>query len=139
MGLGGGLLVPTVLRLYWSRFNGGGFAIGTFVGLVAAILHKQIWAALANSFNVGELNDWKMFTMLLIIGLIASIIGTYITKPTDRKVTEHFYKTTDLEGIDYIGLTTSEIKYLKILYENDYKARLNVIASRIGLNPSNVS
>lgn len=94
MGLGGGLLVPTVLRLYWSRFNGGGFAIGTFIGLVAAVLHKQIWAILANSFNVGELNDWKMFTMLFIIGLVASIIGTYITKPTDRKVTEHFYKTT---------------------------------------------
>ncbi len=53
--------------------------------------------------------------------------------------TEHFHRTCELEGIDHIGLTTSEIKYLKILYENDYKARLNIIASRLGLNPRHVS
>jgi len=49
--------------------------------------------------------------------------------------TNHFHRACQLEGIDHIGLTTSEIKYLKILYENDGKARLNVIASRLGLNP----
>ena len=53
--------------------------------------------------------------------------------------TEHFHRTCELEGIDHIGLTGNEIKYLKILHENDYKARLNVIASRLGLNPRHVS
>ena len=52
---------------------------------------------------------------------------------------EHFNKTCALEGIDNIGLTGSEIKYLKILYENNYQARLNVIASRLGLHPRHVS
>lgn len=52
---------------------------------------------------------------------------------------EHFNKTCELEGIDHIGLTGNEIKYMKILYENDSKARLNVIASRLGLHPRHVS
>jgi holliday junction DNA helicase RuvB len=52
---------------------------------------------------------------------------------------EHFSKTCDLEGIDHIGLTTNEIKYLKILYDNEGKARLNVIASRLGLHSRHVS
>ena len=51
----------------------------------------------------------------------------------------HFHKMCELEGIDHIGLTNNEIKYMKILYENDYKVRLNVIASRMGLNPRHVS
>lgn len=99
MGLGGGLLVPSVLRLYWARFNGGGFTIGTIVGLIAAILNTQIWDALNHFFNVGPLNDWKMFIMLLTIGLIASVIGTYITKPTNRETLERFYRMTKPFGL----------------------------------------
>jgi MFS family permease len=99
MGLGGGLLVPSVLRLYWARFNGGGFAIGTVVGMAAAILDKQIWDLLNKFFDFGPLNDWKMFVMLFIIGLSASIIGTFLTKPTAREVVEHFYKTTKPFGL----------------------------------------
>jgi SSS family solute:Na+ symporter len=99
MGLGGGLLVPTVLRLYWSRFNGGGFTIGTIVGLIAAVFNQQIWTLLNKVVDLGELNDWKMFVLLFVIGTGASIIGTYLTKPTDRKIVEHFYKTTKPFGL----------------------------------------
>jgi len=94
MGLGGGLLVPGILRFYWARFNGGGFAIGTTVGLIAAVLNRQIWALLTRFFDLGEINDWKLFVLMLVIGLIATIIGTYLTRPTDKKVLENFYKTT---------------------------------------------
>jgi Na+/proline symporter len=41
MGLVGGIMIPTVLRLYWWRFNGGGFALGTLVGLAATLLHRR--------------------------------------------------------------------------------------------------
>ena len=37
--------------------------------------------------------------MFLLIGLIASIAGTYLTKPTDPKVLENFYKTTRPFGL----------------------------------------
>jgi Holliday junction DNA helicase RuvB len=52
---------------------------------------------------------------------------------------DHFYKTCEIESIDPKGLTGNEVKYLKILYENDGSARLNVLGSRLGLNPKHVS
>ena len=52
---------------------------------------------------------------------------------------DHFHKTCDIESIDPKGLTGNEVKYLNILYENDGTARLNVLASRLGLHPKHVS
>jgi Holliday junction DNA helicase RuvB len=52
---------------------------------------------------------------------------------------DHFHRTCQIESIDPKGLTGNEVKYLKIIYENDCSARLNVIASRLGLNPKHVS
>jgi len=40
MGLGGGMMVPLILRMYWWRFNGGGFATGMLFGTVAAIAQR---------------------------------------------------------------------------------------------------
>ena len=31
---------------------------------------------------------------MLMVGLVGAVAGTYLTKPTDPKVLEHFYKTT---------------------------------------------
>jgi Holliday junction DNA helicase RuvB len=53
--------------------------------------------------------------------------------------TDHFHRTCQIESIDPKGLTGNEVKYLEILYENDGSARLNVIASRLGLHPKHVS
>lgn len=36
MGLGSGLIIPQVIRWYWWRFNGYGFAAGVFAGMLAA-------------------------------------------------------------------------------------------------------
>ena len=51
----------------------------------------------------------------------------------------HFYRTCEIESIDPKGLTLNEVRYMKILYESNGSARLNVIASRLGLNPKHVS
>ena len=52
---------------------------------------------------------------------------------------DHFHKTCEIESIDPHGLAGNEIKYLKILYDNEGSARLNVLASRLGLHPKHVS
>jgi len=90
MGLGGGLLVPNFLRLYWWRFNGGGFAIGTVVGLIGAIVQRLIFP---------DLDERLQFMIMMTIGLLGSIIGTYLTQPTNRKILEYFYKTTRPFGL----------------------------------------
>lgn len=49
----------------------------------------------------------------------------------------HLLRAFDLEGLDKLGLTRVEQKYLRILAEGDN--RLNVIAGRLGLPPRTVS
>ena len=85
MGLWSGLSVPLVLRLYWWRFNGGGFASGMTVGVLGAILQRAFWPGLPE--------EWQ-FTFLTLLSLVAAIAGTYLSSPTDENVLTHFYKTT---------------------------------------------
>jgi len=103
MALGGGLVVGMTLRFYWWRFNGAAFAIGTAVGMVGAVVMRVVNANLADDAQfmfagidlVWFLVDPRgQFLLTMAIGFAGSIFGTYVTKPTDRKVLEHFYQTT---------------------------------------------
>ncbi len=90
MGLMGGTMIPTVLRLYWWRFNGSGFALGTLIGLAAALLQRVL---------VPGMPEWRQFLYMVVAGLVGSIIATYIRPPTERSVLEHFYRTTKPFGL----------------------------------------
>jgi len=85
MGLCSGLAVPSLLKMYWWRFNGGGFAIGTIAGCVSAVVQRLFWPQLPE--------QWQFIWLTFFAG-ICSIVGTYLTMPTDRKVLENFYRTT---------------------------------------------
>lgn len=96
MGLGGGLLVPLFLRLYWWRFNGSGFAISMVMGLFGSVFMRILTPYLIVHWQFCEvLTDprWQ-FVIMLGVGLFGALIGTYLTRPTNPKVLEHFYKTT---------------------------------------------
>lgn len=90
MGFGAGFLVPTFLRLYWWRFNGEGFAIGTLVGLVAAIIQRLV---------VPDLNEVYQFVFVMVVGLIGSITAALLTKPTDAAVLKKMYLKTRPFGV----------------------------------------
>jgi Na+/proline symporter len=85
MGLCSGLAVPSLLKMYWWRFNGGGFAIGTIAGCVGAVVQRLFWP---------ELPEQWQFVILTIFSAACSIIGTYISQPTERAVLENFYRIT---------------------------------------------
>jgi Na+/proline symporter len=85
MGLGAGLMIPGLLRLFWWRFNGGGFAMGTFAGLVAAILQRYYYP---------DLDERLQFLYLGLIGLGASILGTYLSPAENHETVARFYRIT---------------------------------------------
>lgn len=85
MGLWSGLSVPTILRLYWWRFNGAGFALGMVMGVGSAVIQRWF---------MPEMPEQWQFVLHTLVGLVGSIIGTYLAKPTDEKVLENFYKVT---------------------------------------------
>ncbi len=85
MSLGCGLTIPAMFKFYWWRFNGGGFAIGTIVGITGAFVQRAFWPNLV---------EWQQFTILSLVVLAATIIGTFLTKPSKDEVVLNFYKTT---------------------------------------------
>lgn len=83
--LGAGLLIPTMLRWYWWRMNGYGFAGGTLFGMIAAVIQRLF---------LPDIPEYFAFTIASGASLIGVILGTYIGKPTDEKVLVEFYKRT---------------------------------------------
>lgn len=85
MSIGAGLMIPMLIRWYWWRLNGYGFAIGTAAGMIAAVIQKATfpWAP-----------EYIQFIFVSGISLIFMIVGTFLTPATDQSVLKEFYKRT---------------------------------------------
>ncbi len=80
--LAGGLFVPIVLRWYWWRLNGYGFALATAAGL-AVSLWTQTQPAMP--FYEAALYAW-------VASLVGGIAGSLLTPATDRGTLERFWR-----------------------------------------------
>ena len=96
--LSAGLAAPTVLRWYWWRFNGYGFAIATAVGLLTSVTLKIAHSGLA--FYIS-------FPMTLGLSLLAGVITAYLTQPTDLKTLKNFWLRIRPFGV--WGVVTAEL------------------------------
>jgi solute:Na+ symporter, SSS family len=85
MGLNAGMVVPLALRLYWWRFNGCGFTLGTLAGVAGAIVQRVVYP---------DTPEWVQFLIATLASVVGCTLGTYITSPTDDKTLTHFYATT---------------------------------------------
>jgi Na+/proline symporter len=110
MSIGTGMLVPSVLRLYWWRMNGWGVAIGLFVGSTGAIIQRIV---------APDLDERLQFAIMLILPLTATIAGCLLTKPTERAVLDTFYRRTRPWGLwGPIRAALPEAEQRSILTEN---------------------
>jgi Na+/proline symporter len=89
MSLGAGMMLPLLLRWYWWRFNGYGYAIGTAVGTLGAILQKLFFPALP---------EWIAFLIVGGAAIMGMIIGTYGFPATDKDVLHKFFAITKPMG-----------------------------------------
>ena len=85
MGLGAGLLVPQVIRWYWWRFNGYGYAGGTLVGMLLAIGQRIV---------APDLGEIAGFALIGGGTFVAAIAITYLTDPTRPAVLKTFFRDT---------------------------------------------
>jgi Na+/proline symporter len=85
MGIGAGMFIPQVIRWYWWRFNGYGFAVGTAVGMTAAVLTKAF---------AGPIPEYTSFLIASGSSLAGCILGTLFTPATKYTVLENFYRVT---------------------------------------------
>ena len=83
MALGGAFAIPNVLRWYWWRINGWGYALGTLVGLVGALAVPLVPAIQPSYIS---------FPMICAISLIGTLAATWLTEPTERPLLLSFYR-----------------------------------------------
>ena len=82
MVLGAAFAVPNVLRWYWWRMNGWGYAIGTLVGLAGAIGVPLLPVTLPM---------YVSFPAVCLVSLVGCLAATFLTAPTDAAVLASFY------------------------------------------------
>ena len=85
MSLMAGMIMPNFLRWYWWRLNGYGYAFGTAIGMIGAIMQRSIFPSL---------HEWQAFLVVSLSSFIGMIVFTLLTPPTDEKVLQHFYRIT---------------------------------------------
>ncbi|MBC8869227.1 MAG: hypothetical protein H8E44_07405 [Planctomycetes bacterium] len=108
MALGGAFIVPNVLRWYWWRLNGWGYAIGTLVGLAAALALPIALKVVAQSVGplppdeavpavlaaVQTLNlPYVAFPIVCGLSIVGCLLGTWLTRATDEAILVPFYRT----------------------------------------------
>jgi Na+/proline symporter len=107
-GLWGGYAAANILKWYWWRLNGFGYFWGMITGIGCALMmlffpEFKEWMAqpvisLIASTHSGPpttMNlDLMAFPMLLVISLIGTLVGTYLTPPEREEVLVDFYVRT---------------------------------------------
>ena len=83
MALTAGVVVPNVLRWYWWRTNGWGYASGTLGGVILALI----------VFFVPEAPDYVVFPAIVGASLLTAIVVSLATRPTPRETLIEFYRS----------------------------------------------
>lgn len=96
MGLWSGIGMPLLLRFYWWRFNGAGFAAGVFGGLAAAVA-VLFWNTFAAQGD--RIQEVGQFLLLTPVSLACCIAGTFLAPRTDEATLTNFYRKTRPFGL----------------------------------------
>ena len=93
----GGYVAANFLKWVWWRFNGWGYFWGMLAGLVIATLQFFLDQNKANLeagtllHDLSEIPAIYLFPIILAFSLLGSLLGTFLTKPTDMATLKSFY------------------------------------------------
>lgn len=81
MALGAGIIIPNVLRWYWWRMNGWGYALGTMGGMVLSLV----------ALLFKDAPDFIVFPLIVVASMSLCILGSLLTPPVEQEVLQKFY------------------------------------------------
>ncbi|MBG8553441.1 sodium:solute symporter family protein [Hymenobacter guriensis] len=79
----GGYIASNVLKWHWWRFNATGFFWGMLTGIVSALVASRFFEGVEFLY---------FFPVLFALSMAGSVIGTYLSPPTDVEVLKAFYR-----------------------------------------------
>nr|WP_294929166.1 sodium:solute symporter family protein [uncultured Flavobacterium sp.] len=93
----GGYVAANFLKWIWWRFNGWGYFWGMFSGLIVASLEFVLDQNKGNFtpgtwlYDLSEVQAIYLFPVILAFSILGSVLGTFLSKPTDIEVLKSFY------------------------------------------------
>jgi len=125
MALGAGVVIPNVLRWYWWRMNGWGYAAGTATGILFSVI----------ALFMPELPMYVVFPPIVMASLLASVCTALATPPVDEPVLVSFYETVRPFGFWNPIRKRSRLspKILADSTENAWRAVLNTILGMVAI------
>lgn len=119
MALGGGVVIPNVLRWYWWRMNGWGYATGTLGGMTLALV----------ALLFDNVPDYYLFPLICLVSLIATIVGSLVTQPVEQNVLIDFYRTVRPFGLWTSVRQASQLSPKEVAAPDEHAGRalLNVL------------
>ena len=105
MALGAGIIIPNVLRWYWWRLTGWGYAAGTLAGMILSIGSLLFPAA----------PMYLVFPPIVAGSLLTSVLVSFLTRAVDVEILKSFYLTVFPFGLwrpvkDKIGTDESSLR-----------------------------
>ncbi|HEX8637515.1 MAG TPA: hypothetical protein VF692_05590 [Pyrinomonadaceae bacterium] len=92
--LAAGILPPNVLRWYWWRLNGQGYAAGVFGGMALSL--GQVF--LDTTVLSAPLPLYVGFPVIAILSTVITIVVSLLTEPTDINTLKNFYRKVQPAG-----------------------------------------
>jgi hypothetical protein len=89
MALGAGVVMPNVLRWYWWRLNGWGYAAGTLAGIFFSLI----------ALFMPNQPLYVVFPIITTASLAASIIVSWVGPAVDPEILKTFFKTVRPFGL----------------------------------------
>jgi len=87
--LGGGYVMPNLLKWYWWRFNGYGY----FWGMVTGILSSMVAPLVVQRIYGSDTSVVYSFPAIFICSTAGCLLGTFLTPADDEGTLMLFYKT----------------------------------------------
>jgi len=122
--LGAGVLLPNVLRWYWWRVNGQGYAAGAISGMVLSLLQAVVPAFARQPLFI---------TFPVIAGgvLVITVIVTLGTRPTPEETLVRFYRTVQPAG--FWGPIARQLRELEPEFKRHSPFSRDLVNVAIGL------
>jgi len=114
--LGSAVLIPNVLRWYWWRVTGYGFAAGMWTGMVLSLIHTFVDGPIARHMGWGQaVPVYYVIPVLASAAAAACIAVTLLTAPPGMETLANFYRTTQPAGfwrpvVEHIRRTDPEFR-----------------------------
>jgi Na+/proline symporter len=134
--LAAGILPPNVLRWYWWRLNGQGYAAGVFGGMALSL--GQVFVEQAGLID--PLPLYIGFPVIALISTALTVVVSLLTTPTDPETLKTFYKKVQPAGL------WSPVKSMVLSDEPGFRKQLsfsveffNTLVAMIGITSLYVS